>query len=62
MQDKHYIRWLDYYLNHKFISRIWLSPVLCHPAAALHLNATSGTVTAVENCNLHGTWMSEAAI
>lgn len=62
MQDKHYIRTIDYYLNRKFISRVWLSPNVCHPAAALHLNVTSGTITAVENCNIHGNWMAEAAI
>jgi desulfoferrodoxin-like iron-binding protein len=62
MQEKHYITSLDYYLNHKFISRTWLSPLVCHPAAALHLNATSGIVTVVEHCNVHGNWMSETAI
>ena len=62
MQDKHYIRLIDFYLNHKFVSRVWLSPVVCHPAAALHLNAPSGIVTAIENCNVHGNWMAEAAI
>ena len=62
MTDEHYIRYLDYYLNDKFISRVWLSPNVCHPAAALHLNATSGKVTVVENCNVHGNWMSEATI
>lgn len=59
MQPKHYITCLDFYLNYKFISRIWLSPEVCHPAAALHLNAKSGTVTVIENCNVHGNWMSE---
>jgi len=31
---------------------VWLSPNVCHPAAALHLNAASGTLTALENCNI----------
>ena len=62
MQDKHYIRYLDYYLDYKFISRVWLSPNLCHPAAALHLNTTKGKITVVENCNVHGSWMAEADI
>lgn len=62
MEEKHYIRYIDYYLDKKFISRVWLSPGACHPAAALHLNAVSGTVTALENCNVHGNWMSEAAL
>ncbi len=62
MEEKHFIMYLDYYLNYKFISRVWLSPKVCHPAAALHLNVTSGTVQVVENCNVHGNWMAEAAI
>ena len=62
MEAKHYIRCIDYYLNHKFISRVWLSPEVCNPAAALHLKVESGTITAVENCNVHGNWMAEAAI
>lgn len=62
MQPKHYITYLDYYLDYKFISRIWLSPEVCHPAAALHLNAQAGTVTVIENCNVHGNWMSEVKL
>ena len=62
MQPAHFITSLDYYINHKFISRIWLSPELCHPAAALHLNVSSGTVTVIENCNVHGNWMAEVQI
>jgi desulfoferrodoxin-like iron-binding protein len=62
MKEKHYIVSLDYYLDRKFISRIWLSPGVCHPAAALHLNAPSGLVTVIENCNVHGNWMSETRI
>jgi len=62
MTEKHYIVYLDYYLNHKFISRIWLSPDVCHPAAALHLSVDSGKITVVESCNVHGLWMNEADI
>ena len=62
MQDKHYIMYVDYYLDYKFISRVWLSPNVCHPACALHLNAKSGTVTVLENCNVHGNWMAEAKL
>ena len=62
MQDQHYIACIDYYLDRKFISRVWLSPETCFPAAALHLNATSGTITAIENCNVHGNWMAEVSL
>lgn len=63
MEDKHYITSVDYYVDHKFISRIWLSPGYCHPACALHLNAKAGSkVQAVEYCNVHGAWMAEASM
>ncbi len=62
MQDEHLIRCIDYYLDKKFISRVWLSAGACHPAAGLHVNATEGKITAIENCNVHGNWMAEADI
>jgi len=62
MEEKHFIRYIDYYLDKKFISRVWLSPGACHPAAGLHVNATAGTITAIENRNVHGNWMAEAEI
>lgn len=62
MQEKHYIRYIDFYVDRRFVSRVWLSQGVCHPAAALHLNVKAGTITAVENCNVHGTWMNEAKI
>ena len=61
MDPDHYIRYIDYYLDRAFISRVWLSPETCHAAAGLHVNAASGTITAVENCNKHGTWMAESS-
>lgn len=30
-----------------------------NPAAALHLKAKSGKLTAIDLCNLHGTWIKE---
>ena len=62
MEEKHYIMWLDFYLNSKFISRIQLTPAGCQPAAALHLNAKSGKLAVIENCNIHGKWMAEASL
>ena len=59
MQPEHFITYLDYYLDYKFISRVWLSPEVCKPATSLHLAAGSGKVTVIEHCNLHGNWMGE---
>jgi len=62
MTPEHFITYVDYYLNEKFISRIWLSPENCKPITTLHVAADSGKITVIEHCNLHGNWMSEATI
>ena len=62
MEGKHFIQYLDFYLDAKFISRIWLSPEVCKPAASLHLAASSGNVTVIEHCNVHGNWMGELTL
>lgn len=59
MQEKHFIRYLDFYLDNKFFSRIWLSPEINRPGATLCLNAEKGSVKVVENCSLHGNWLTE---
>lgn len=61
MKAEHFIRYLDLYLNHAFINRVWFSPVVNRPAAAFSIAAKSGTITVIENCNVHGTWMTEKA-
>ncbi|MFC1594734.1 desulfoferrodoxin family protein [Candidatus Omnitrophota bacterium] len=62
MQPEHFIRYIDFYLDKKFISRTQLTPENVHPAAVAHLNATTGTVTVIENCNVHGSWIVEVEI
>ncbi len=60
MLKEHYIIFIDFYLDKKYLSRVYLTPERLHPAAALHLKANVGVLTAVEHCNVHGYWMSEA--
>lgn len=60
MQPEHYIQHIDFYIDNEFISRIHLTPGQLHPAGALHLKAASGKISAIELCNLHGAWISEA--
>ena len=62
MEEKHYIRFIDYYMDLKFLARVEFAPIGCHPAAALHVKAASGKLTAIELCNVHGRWMSETAL
>jgi superoxide reductase len=60
MLAEHYIGHIDFYINKKYISRVYLTPEHCNPAAALHLKKSEGTLTAVSYCNLHGAWIQEA--
>jgi len=62
MEEKHYIRFIDYYVDYKFVARIEFAPTGCHPAGALHLKAVKGKLTAIENCNVHGNWLGEATL
>jgi len=61
MEEKHYIMYIDLYLDYNFIARYHMTPVL-NPVLGLHLKAASGKLVALENCNLHGRWMAEAEI
>ena len=60
MLPEHYINHIDFYHDNEFLSRVMLTPEKLNPAAALHLKVSSGKLSAVELCNLHGTWISEA--
>ena len=60
MLKEHYITFIDFYLDKKYLSRVYLTPERLNPAAALHLKISSGVLTAIEHCNVHGYWMAEA--
>jgi len=59
MQDDHYIMYIDFYIDNKFIARVHLTPAKLNPAAALHLKAGEGKLTAIAFCSLHGAWINE---
>lgn len=59
MLPEHFITHIDFYIDNEFISRIQLTPQNLHPAGALHLKATSGKLSVIELCNLHGAWIKE---
>lgn len=61
MEEKHFIQFVDYYLDYKFIKRAAMSPdVFC--GAAAHLKSKGNKVTVVERCNVHGWWMAEVEL
>lgn len=59
MQEEHFIKFIDFYVDNQFISRVVLTPGKLNPAAALHLKAQDGKLSVVECCNLHGAWIKE---
>ena len=59
--EDHFIAFVDYYLDNKWISRAHLSPA-CKPGSGLHLKEGNGKLTAVEFCTKHGYWLSEAEL
>lgn len=59
MLPEHHITRIDFYIDRTFIARIHLTPGTMNPAAGLHLKVSSGKFAAIENCNLHGSWLSE---
>ncbi len=62
MEEKHFIQFIDCYLDNKFIERIMLTPYGINPAGCVHFKKSSGTVTVVEKCNIHGYWKADAAL
>ncbi len=58
MEEKHWITWIDTYLNKKFVARYEMSADGANPCVGIHLkNNAGGMFTAIENCNVHGKWM-----
>ncbi|MCM8782266.1 MAG: hypothetical protein NC828_04380 [Candidatus Omnitrophica bacterium] len=59
MEVKHYIMYIDIYLDYNFIARYHLTPEKLNPVLGIHLKVSQGKLLALENCNLHGRWMKE---
>lgn len=59
MLPEHYINHIDVYIDKEFVSRIMLTPEKLNPAAALHLKAQGGKLSAIALCNVHGAWTNE---
>jgi len=62
MLREHYIKAIDFYLDNDFLARVHLTPEKLNPAAALHLKAEKGKLSAIEHCNIHGSWIGEAVL
>lgn len=61
MEEKHFITFIDCYVDKKFVSRVHLTPSV-YAAAVFHLKGSGAKIQIVENCNIHGWWESEVSI
>lgn len=62
MEAKHYIMYIDFYLDNNFIARYHLTPEKLNPVVGIHLKTASGKLLVLENCNLHGRWVAEVEV
>ena len=62
MEEKHYIMYIDLYIDYNFIARYHMTPDKLNPVLGIHLKTNAGKLLVLENCNLHGRWIAEADI
>ncbi|NOZ20885.1 MAG: hypothetical protein GXP25_07320 [Planctomycetes bacterium] len=63
MTEEHHIMWIDVYFDGKKLSRTTLSPKAMAPCVTVKLTPKKpGTLTVVEECNLHGIWKNRAEV
>jgi desulfoferrodoxin-like iron-binding protein len=62
MEAKHFIAFVDCYLDGVHVSRTMFSPNGIYAATALHVKEQGKKLTVVEMCNVHGYWMAEAQL
>ncbi len=62
MESKHFIMYIDVYLDYAFIARYHMVPEKLNPVLGIHLKVAQGNLTVLENCNVHGRWVSEVQL
>jgi desulfoferrodoxin-like iron-binding protein len=62
MESEHYINFIDFYIDKRYLARVHLTYKRLHPATTLCLNVDEGKLRIIENCNVHGSWMTEIAL
>ncbi len=62
MESEHFIRYMDFYINKKFRSRVVLTHKGNYPASSLHMNMDCGTLSVIAYCNVHGPWRAKVKL
>jgi superoxide reductase len=61
MTPEHFIHFIDCYIDRKYAGRAYLTPSM-NPSVIFHLKDKGSQVQIVENCSLHGYWMTETPL
>lgn len=59
MESEHFIKFMDVYIDRKYITRIVFTPKRIYPSVHLHLIADTGVLSVISHCNVHGSWRSK---
>ena len=62
METKHYIMYIDLYIDNAYVGRYHLTPEKINPVLGIHLKVSSGKLLVLESCNLHGRWIAQVDI
>lgn len=61
MEEKHFIMYIDCYVDEQYVSRVMLGPKVW-ASAVFHIKTPGKKITIVERCNIHGWWKSESTL
>jgi desulfoferrodoxin-like iron-binding protein len=61
MEEAHHIKYVDWYMNDKFVTRFFI-PLSLYPAVSIYIKTPGSKVRVVSWCNLHGYWQAETAL
>jgi len=62
MTAEHFIDYIDIYIDKAYVMRAALTPKKAHPLISICLNAASGRLDVISHCNVHGSWLTKAAL
>jgi superoxide reductase len=62
MTSEHFIDFVDIYVDRTYVMRAALTPKRAHPLISVCLNAASGRLAVISNCNVHGSWIVKATL
>ncbi|MBC8412950.1 MAG: hypothetical protein ISR96_02830 [Nitrospira sp.] len=58
MESEHLIKFVDLYINKKYIARTTFTYNKLQPACSFHVNDREGKLRVIAYCNVHGYWTS----